>query len=198
MSCYQIADISLGVLWGNEHIKNKKYRYHDCIVLPRILEAFRCNEKHQKLDMNVKVNEIREFSFNKNYKKIFNQSFFQQDDKMVMTVYDPYDEAMPGYSIVMSSDYSYVEYTPHIKEYEHYDLQWLMHPFEGKVLYKGGIVLHGAAIEHNGKGIIFTGISGSGKTTCLLYNKITESCKSKFLKVASGNSIVLQKIHCRH
>ncbi|MDD4296606.1 MAG: hypothetical protein PHC69_06575 [Ruminiclostridium sp.] len=115
--------------------------------------------------MNVKVNEIREFSFNKNYKKIFNQSFFQQDDKMVMTVYDPYDEAMPGYSIVMSSDYSYVEYTPHIKEYEHYDLQWLMHPFEGKVLYKGGIVLHGAAIEHNGKGIIFTGISGSGKTT---------------------------------
>ena len=33
---------------------------------------------------------------------------------------------------------------------------------------------------------------------CLLYNKITESCKSKFLKVASGNSIVLQKIHCRH
>jgi hypothetical protein len=29
--------------------------------------------------------------------------------------------------------------------------------------------------------------------TCLVYNKNTESCKSKIQKVAGGNSIVLQK-----
>jgi hypothetical protein len=41
----------------------------------------------------------------------------------------------------------------------------MMHPFEGNVLYKGGIVLHGAAIETCGSGIVFTGVSGAGKST---------------------------------
>jgi hypothetical protein len=40
-----------------------------------------------------------------------------------------------------------------------------MHPFEGRALHKGGFVLHGAAVEHLGKGLIFTGVSGSGKST---------------------------------
>lgn len=31
------------------------------------------------------------------------------------------------------------------------------------------------------------------KQACLVYNKNTESCKSKIQKVAGGNSIVLQK-----
>jgi hypothetical protein len=82
-----------------------------------------------------------------------------------MTVFDPCNLVKPGYSIEMSKDYSQVDYIPHIQEYDHYDLQWMMYPFEGRLLYKGGIVLHGAAVEYNGKGFIFTGISGAGKTT---------------------------------
>jgi hypothetical protein len=165
MNYYQIAGINICVLWENEEIKYMYYRYHDCIVLPRALAAFHNVEIPEEPDMIVKVHALSVYTGPKKYKKLYNQSFYPEDDKMTMTVYDPYSEATAGYSITMSKDYSYVEFTPHISEYEHYDLQWMMHPFEGRVLYKGGIVLHGAAIECNGKGIIFTGISGAGKST---------------------------------
>lgn len=86
-------------------------------------------------------------------------------DQLIMTVYDPYDSHKPGYSIEMSKDYSQIKYIPHIREYDHHDLYWMMYPFEGRILYKGGFVLHGAALELNGKGFVFTGVSGAGKTT---------------------------------
>lgn len=37
--------------------------------------------------------------------------------------------------------------------------------FEGVALYRGAFVLHGAAVEYNGEGIVFTAPSGTGKTT---------------------------------
>jgi len=165
MHHYSIADINICVLWENEEKKNKYYRYHDCIVLPRALEAFHKDEPKEEADMKVLVRALGKYSGPEKCKKLYNQSFYQKNDKMIITVYDPYCEEEAGYSIAMAKDYSYVEFTPHKEEYEHYDLQWMMYPFEGRMLYKGGIVLHGAAVECNGKGIIFTGISGAGKST---------------------------------
>lgn len=165
MNCYQIAGISICVKWEKEEEKSKYYRYRDCIILPRSLAAFHKEEIPHKPDLTVWVRGLSQYTGPEKYKKIYNQSFYLIEDRMIMTVHDPYRGDTPGYSIAMAEDYSYAEYIPHIREYEHYDLQWMMYPFEGRVLYKGGIVLHGAAIDYSGKGIIFTGISGAGKST---------------------------------
>lgn len=165
MDYYQIAGISMGVQWEKEEEKYKYYRYHDCIVLPRSMAAFQFEEMKGEPDIKVFMHTLCEYTDSQMYKQIYNQFFSQENNILVMMVKDPFDEGRPGYSLSMTRDYSYVEYTPHIKEYEHYDLQCMMHPFEGRVLYKGGIVLHGAAMEYKGKGFIFTGISGAGKTT---------------------------------
>jgi hypothetical protein len=165
MYYYKIAEMNVCVLWENEKQKNKSYLYHDCIVLPRSLAAFFNEEAPEEPDMKVWVRGISEFTGTDFYKRVHNQTFIKSDHKLIMTMMDPNNLEKPGYSIEMSKDYSQVEYIPHISEYEHYDLQWMMYPFEGRLLYKGGIVLHGAAVECNGKGFIFTGISGAGKST---------------------------------
>jgi hypothetical protein len=165
MYYYQIAEMNVCVSWENDRKKYRNYQYHDCIVLPRCLAAFYNETVSDKPDMMVRVCELSGFTGIEDYKRVQNHAFFETVNKFTMTVYDPNDFSRPGYSIVMSKDYSQVEYIPHIREYEHYDLQWMMYPFEGRILYKGGVVLHGAAVEYNGKGFIFTGISGAGKTT---------------------------------
>jgi hypothetical protein len=162
---YKIAEINVCVLWENEARKNNNYQYHDCIILPRSLAAFYNEAITEIPDMKVLVRELRECTGVDYHKRIYNQAFYISADKIVMTVFDPSYLEKPGFSIEMSKDYSQVEYIPHIREYEHYDLQWMMYPFEGRFLYTGGVVLHGAAVEYNGKGFIFTGISGAGKTT---------------------------------
>lgn len=165
MDCFQVAGINISVEWELTDDKHRCYGHHDCTILPRIMEAFRNSAPLERPDMRIRVRSLSSCAMPPNCKNIYNQSFYLVDELMKMTVRDPFDLAIPGYTIAMSKDYSLVEYTPHITEYEHYDLQWLMYPFEGRVLYKGGIVLHGAAIEHGGGGIIFTGISGIGKST---------------------------------
>jgi hypothetical protein len=165
MYCFQVADIFLRVQWDNEDEKLRKYRYHDCLIMPRVLEAFRTEAGGVEPDINITVGMTGKYVYDGKCKKIHNQSFYQRDGKMILTIYDPFNVDLPGYSIEMSADYCNAAYIPHINEFEHFDLQWVMFPFEGKVLYKGGIVLHGAAIEYDRKGIIFTGTSGAGKST---------------------------------
>ena len=162
---YNVAGIGIRITWEKEIEKNKRYGYHDCMVLPRILAAFRSEENNGKTDMAVFVRGSKKYSGPKANKMIYNQAYYEENDRLNLTLYDPYRIKIPGCTISTSSDYSVVVFTPHIKEYEHYDLQWMMFPFEGRVLYKGGIVLHGAAVEYRQKGFIFAGISGSGKST---------------------------------
>ncbi len=165
MHFYQIAEIHVGVSWENEKERVRCYHYHDCIILPRSMAAFYPEAVAEEPDMNVRVCGLNEFTGAAYCKRIYNHAFFDRPDQHIMMVYDPNHLTTPGYSIEMSKDYSQVKFLPHIREYEHYDLQWMMYPFEGRLLYKGGVVLHGAAVEYKGNGFIFTGISGAGKTT---------------------------------
>lgn len=165
MYYYHIAEMNICVSWENAARRNRNYQYHDCIVLPRSLEAFYSDVLPEVLDMKVKLHELSEFTSTDSYKRIRNQAFIEKEDKLIMTVFDPYDNNRPGYSIEMSKNYAQVDYIPHIREYEHDDLQWMMYPFEGRLLYTGGVVLHGVAVEYMGKGFLFTGASGAGKTT---------------------------------
>lgn len=162
---YQIAELNVCVSWENEIKKSCHYLYRDCTILPRCLAAFFSEASSSEPDMKVRVCELRDFISNEPYKRIHNQAFVEKDNKLIMTVYDPNEPDKAGYSIEMSKDYSLAIYIPHIREYEHYDLQWMMYPFEGRLLFNGGLVLHGAAVEYKDKGFIFTGISGAGKST---------------------------------
>jgi hypothetical protein len=165
MDQFQIANITISVLWENEEQKDIYYRYHDCIIMPRILEAFRAKELHAETDLTVSVRTMKPYTGPIIRERVYNETFYREDGKIILTIFNPYHLEVPGYSLSMSEDYADVVYTPHIKEYENYDLQFVMIPFEGRVLQKGGVVLHGAAVEHLGKGIIFTGVSGAGKST---------------------------------
>ncbi len=165
MDYFQIAGITVGIEWENEGGKRRCYCYHDCIILPRVLEAFHIEAPPDRPDMHVLVQSLNRHTGPLTGKRIINQLYYQTDNHKVLTEFDPYNRAAPGYSILMSGDYSTAEYTPHIKEYEHYDLHWMTQPFECRALYMGGLVLHGAALEYSGKGFIFTGSSGAGKTT---------------------------------
>lgn len=162
---YNVAGINISVTWENETEKNKLYGYHDCAVLPRVLEAFRSEAEEGATQMKVSVLARSKYTGPKIKKMIHNQAHYEEDGRINLTLYDPFNFKRPGFTVSMSHDYSDVIYTPHIKEYEHFDLQWMMLPFEGRVLYTGGIVIHGAAVEYRQKGIIFTGVSGSGKST---------------------------------
>lgn len=176
MENYHIAGINLQVIWEEEFEKIKCYRYHECIALPRVLAAFRTDDISAVADMKVLIKKSEEFKKPASHKKIYNQSFYESSSNMTMVFDDPFYGDKAGCSIVMSKDYSYIEYIPHTEGYNHYDLQWMAYPFEGRVLYQGGIVLHGAAIEYDHKGIIFTGISGSGKSTqAHLWQKFREA-----------------------
>lgn len=170
MEHYQIAGVNISVTWEEEQEKEDIYKYHDCIILPRMMEAFRLREKLQTLSfgkMDVVVHGVKGFEvldFKTKGRQVYNQQWHEEEDENIFTLYDLW-KGQGGYSLRMSKDYSRIEYIPHCKEYAHYDLQWLMFAFECRVLHLGGIVLHGAAIEYKGEGIIFSGVSGAGKST---------------------------------
>lgn len=170
MDWYQIAGVNISISWEDEQEKENIYKYHDCIILPRMMEAFRLRKMLQAPSfgkMDVVIHGVKGFEvldLKTRGRQIYNQQWHEEEDENIFTLYDLW-KGQGGYSIRMSKDYSKVEYIPHCKEYANYDLQWLMFAFECRVLHLGGIVLHGAAIEYKGEGIIFSGVSGAGKST---------------------------------
>lgn len=168
MNRYQIAGVEVAIEWEKEEEKNYIYGSHDCIILPRAMEAFGVREglKVQTLgSMQVKVHDVQALSLNTRSRRLYNQRWYETSSENILTLYDLFEGEKPCYSMIMAKDYSQVDYIPHCKEYAHYDLQWLMFPFECRMLHLGGMVLHGAAIEYKREGIIFSGISGAGKST---------------------------------
>lgn len=170
MDWYQIAGVNISINWEEEEKKEDVYRYHDCIILPRMMEAFRLREQLKMPSlgqMDVVVHGVKGFevlNFRTKGRQVYNQQWHEEENENIFTVYDLWKN-QGGYSIRMSKDYSRIEYIPHCEEYNHYDLQWLMYAFECRLLHLGGIVFHGAAIEYKGEGIIFSGVSGAGKST---------------------------------
>lgn len=160
-----MAGTKIKISFEDEENRIRLYSYHDCVVLPRNLQAFYQQEKIDECDMYVEVKNVQAYKESSHGKRIYNQLFYVEKERLVMVVYDLFDSNEPAYSIIADKDYSHITYIPHSENYNHYDLQWLMYPFEGRMLYQQGIVLHGAAMEYNGQGIIFSGVSGAGKST---------------------------------
>lgn len=168
MNDYLIAGIKVNVIWDLEEEKNKIYSCHDCIILPRIMEAFSLRRDFNVETvglMTVRVHKLSALNFRCQGRRFEDQRYYEEQDKKVLTIFSMLQEKQPGYSMIMSKDYSEVDYIPHIQEYNHYDLQWIKYAFECRMITSGGFILHGAAIEYRGQGVIFSGISGSGKST---------------------------------
>ncbi|MCR4803851.1 MAG: hypothetical protein K5895_12805 [Lachnospiraceae bacterium] len=166
MANYLIAGVVFRATWHQQEQKNIVYLAHDCVVLPRSFRAFQMYEEQPKhVDIEVEVKGIETFEMPKHFKRIGNQICFQDGEDMVIGFLTDFEHELPGCSIRMNKDYSYVSLTPHRPECQVFDMQRIQYVFEGKMLLQGGFVMHGAAIEWNGRGIIFTGVSGSGKST---------------------------------
>lgn len=166
MADYKIADLVLHASWEDRGARHLYYRSHDCVVLPRSFRAFQMYEEQpKKIDIEVVVKTIAPFEMPKEYKTIGNLMCYEDGEEEVIAFFTDYENTLPGCSIRIRKDYAYAELIPHRKECQNFDLQRAQYVFEGRMLLEGGFVLHGAAIEWNNQGIIFTGNSGSGKTT---------------------------------
>lgn len=166
MASYKIAGLIVTANWENRGRRHLYYRSHDCAVMPRALRAYQMYEEepeHSDLELLVKAKEP--FVMPEHYKKIGNEICYKDGEDFVLGFFTDYENELPGCSLKIKSDYSYAELIPHRAECENFDLQRAQFAFEGRMLYMGGFVLHGAAIEWNGKGMIFTGLSGAGKST---------------------------------
>lgn len=68
------------------------------------------------------------------------------------------------------------------------------YPLDGLILYyltvmNGDIFIHGSAVEHEGKGYLFTGISGSGKTT------MARIWEREGARVIHDDRIIIRRVH---
>jgi len=166
MSYYKIAGLVMEVKWPEQNPQIAYYLRHDCAVLPRSLGAFEMYEEvPEHIDLEVTVGNVSPYQPSEHVKIIGNQIFAESADKFVITYFLPPFINNPFCSLIISKDYSKAELIAHTKEQLNYDLQRVQHAFEGRNLVLGQIVLHGAAIEWNNRGFIFTGISGAGKST---------------------------------
>lgn len=166
MADYKIADLVLHTTWEDRGARHLRYRSHDCVVLPRSFRAFQMYEEQpEKIDIEVVVKAVAPFEMPTEYKNIGNLMCYQEGEEEVIAFFTDYENTIPGCSIRIRKGYAYAELIPHRKECQSFDLQRAQYVFEGRMLLEGGFVLHGAAVEWNDQGIIFTGNSGAGKTT---------------------------------
>jgi hypothetical protein len=135
--------------------------------LPKCFENFKTSEKKlSNLNVNIKSSPL--ISKPKNAKLLHNEINWQSNNSVLSAyLYDSEtDRILMRLNIDESLNNSSILY---LEEYCNYDYS-ITGPlgeilFRNKILHYGGLVIHSAAIEHEGKGIIFSAQSETGKST---------------------------------
>ena len=163
---YRIAGLTMEVIWEN---LSRKFLYqlaHDCSVMPRAMAAYEMlEEEPEQVDLSVRVRSIAPFTASAPGKRLGQEICYEEKDCFCLAFFLDFEHSEPGCSLRMSKDYAYAELIPHRLEGETFDLYRVQYAFECRMLQLGNLVVHGAAVEYQGKGIIFSGLSGAGKTT---------------------------------
>lgn len=166
MTYYKIAGLVMGVTWENPSGRLLYNLGHDCEILPRSLRAYEMYEEVPKqVDMTVCVKNITPFQETVKGKKLKQEICYEKDDCFILGFFIDFEHEDPGCSLRIKKDYSHVDMIPHRPEGETFDLYRIQYAFECRMLQFGNFVIHGAAIEYMHKGIIFSGLSGAGKST---------------------------------
>ena len=193
MDYYRIADNNISVLWEDEAGKNEFYDRLGISFHPVFLGAYEQGDKERenikKYDMQIIMKYTQRFERPSSYTIVSNQIYYKQGKNFCMTFVNKKNLDMPVLTIKTSNCFHNVEFIPHSDFYNVYSLQLLQVVFEQMMPLQNGFMMHGAAIEYKGEGIIFTGFSGSGKSTqARLWRKYRKTITT------NGDSPIIRKI----
>lgn len=140
---------------------------HDCAILPRSLRAYEMYEENpDHVDLTVCVKQIEPYHQSASIgKRLGHELCYSDENFFYISFFIDFEHEDPGCTLRITKDYSHVDVIPHRLEGETFDLYRIQYAFESRMLYLDNFVIHGAAIEYNGTGIIFSGLSGAGKST---------------------------------
>lgn len=170
MDCYRIAEHTVSVLWEDEDGKKEFYNRLGVSFFPVYFGAYELSDveqqKIEEYDMQVVVRKIQEGKLPQKYVRISSQLYYKQNDNFCITfTHRRENTELPVLTIKTSHHFKNVEMIPHSQIDNVYSLKLLQVVFQQMMPWKNGFMMHGAAIEYKGEGIIFSGFSGSGKST---------------------------------
>lgn len=192
MDYFEIAGVTVRVEWEDENGKKEFYNKIGVRMNPPFLGAYELSEEQAReiepFDMSVHMRKKADFKAPENCVRIANLVHYKENGNLCMTfLLDKYG-TVPILTIKTKKGCGEVEFIPHEQDYNIYSLQLLQAVFQQYMVHRKGCIIHGAAIEYQGQGIIFSAFSGTGKTTqARLWRKYRDAI------VINGDSPILRK-----
>lgn len=164
---FKIADITVTVDWESREERNQIYDLLNVRFHPAFLGAYELGEQEaagiETFDLAVTVRKTTKAVLPQHRKVIKQQHYYKENDLFCMTTVRA--DGAPVFSVKVRDDFHRVEMIPHEQYHCVESMQMLELAFQQMMPLKGGMMLHGSGMEYQGAGIIFSGFSGSGKTT---------------------------------
>lgn len=169
MDYFKIADITVEVEWEDKAGKNLFYSILDVAFNPPFFGAYVLTKeevsKESPADLHVHMRKSGSCQIPPEHITVANQLYYKENGNFCLTIIRNGNQEEPVMTIKTAKEYHRVEMIPHTEQYNVYSLQLLEVVFQQLVPQKNGFMIHGSGIEYKGEGIIFSGFSGSGKTT---------------------------------
>lgn len=167
MEYFKIADITVKVIWEDEDERNKVYDLLGVNFHPAFLGAYELSEREvdkvECFDLEVTVRETTDGVIPSQCKVIEKQYYYKENNLFCLTM--THGNHKPYFSIRVKDNFKHVDLIPHEPYRCVESMQLLASVFEQMLPLRNGLTIHGSGMEYQGKGIIFSGFSGSGKTT---------------------------------
>ena len=164
---FEIADITVKVDWESKGERNQIYDLLSVCFHPSTLGAYELGEQEaaeiETYDLAVTVKMTEKVVLPQQCKVIKQQYYYKEDDLFCMTT--AHADGTPVFSMKVRNDFHSVELIPHEQYHCVESMQILELVFQQMLPLKNGLTIHGSGMEYQGEGIIFSGFSGSGKTT---------------------------------
>ncbi len=192
MDYFEIAGITVQVEWEDESGKKEFYNKIGVRMNPPFLGAYELSDEQvreiEQFDMSVHMRMRADFKEPEKCVRVANLVHYKENGNLCVTfLLDKYG-TVPVLTIKTKDKCHQVEFIPHEQDYNVYSLQLLQAVFQQYMVHRHGCIIHGAAIEYQNQGIIFSAFSGTGKTTqARLWRKYRDAI------VINGDSPILRK-----
>lgn len=167
MEYFEIADITVKVVWEDEEERKKIYSLLGVSFHPAFLGTYELSErdveKVEQFELEATVRKTTRGAISSQCQVIRNQHYYKENNLFCMTT--THEDKTPRFSIKVKDNFKRVDLIPHEPYRCVESMQLLVAVFEQMLPIKNGLMIHGSGMEYQGKGIIFSGFSGSGKTT---------------------------------
>lgn len=170
MEHFRIADINLKIEWEDEIGKQQFYSKNSLAFHPAFFGAFVLSEQDIKAlasyDLHLRMAKVNpDLTIPDSASIVHAQHYYKENGNFCISIIQDTAKRTPIWTLKTSDSFQYVEIIPHSEEYNSYSLAPLEVAFQQMMPLYNGVIIHGAGIEYQGSGIIFSAFSGVGKTT---------------------------------